>query len=76
MASVVKTVNEDIGEDTKPSFVKEVMRTRGMKFRKVKHIPMLANSERSLILRQRWALAFFGLPQGKRLIFLDETWLG
>ena len=52
------------------------MRALGMRYRKVTHIPMQGNSERSLVLRQQWALAFFQLPRNTRLICLDETWLG
>ena len=47
-----------------------------MRYRKVRHIPMAGNSERSLVLRQQWALAFLQLPPKTRLICLDETWLG
>jgi hypothetical protein len=52
------------------------MKARGMRYRKVRHIPMAGNSERSLVLRQQWALAFLQLPPKTRLICLDETWLG
>ena len=52
------------------------MKSMGMRFKKVRHIAMAGNSERSLVLRQQWALAFFSLPADKVLINLDETWLG
>ena len=48
----------------------------GMKFKKVKHIPMNGNKDRSLVLRQQWALTFLALPLGTRIICIDETWLG
>ena len=40
------------------SYVKEQMHVVGLKYGKVKHISMGGNSEKSLVLRQRWALAF------------------
>ena len=33
----------------------------GMSYRKVKPLSLQANSEKNIILRQRWALAFLGL---------------
>ena len=75
--AVVNQVKEDVGVDIPSSRVREAMHDLGMRYRKVSQIPMLANSERSLVLRQRWALAFLGLDHSKKIILnVDETWLG
>jgi hypothetical protein len=47
-----------------------------MKYKKVKLIPFLANSQKSLVLRQQFALVMLDLlHQGKRILNIDETWL-
>jgi transposase len=49
----------------------------GMSFRKVKALSLHANSERSLVLRQQFALLFLEHLHAKpRVINIDETWLG
>ena len=49
----------------------------GLKFKKVKNIPQHANSTTNLVLRQQWALLYLDLlPKKKRIISIDETWLG
>ena len=62
----------------KESEVKSVMRKElGMKFKKVKAISLTANSERNLILRQQFALAFLRLNLREKVIInIDETWIG
>ena len=46
-------------------------------YRKVKQIAVQANSERCLVLRQRWAISFLELDhKNKNIINIDETWLG
>ena len=53
------------------------MKDLGYKFRKVNHIAMSANSERSLVLRQQWAITLLKEnPSKKVLLNLDETWCG
>jgi hypothetical protein len=53
------------------------MKDMGMKFRKVHHIALSANSQRSLVLRQKWAIALLRHDLTKTVILnLDETWLG
>ena len=48
-----------------------------MRFRKVRTLSTGANSDRTLILRQQFALEFLNLVQaGKTIINIDETWLG
>ena len=63
--------------DVTISYVLEQMSILGLKYCKVKHISMKGNSEKCLVLRQRWALAFLGLDfKAKNVINIDETWLG
>ena len=47
-----------------------------MRFKKIKHVPMAANSNRSLILRQRWSMLFLRQPHDKVFINLDQSWCG
>ena len=48
-----------------------------MKYRKLNKIPMQGNSERSLVLRQQWALAFLRQDLSQKIVLnVDETWLG
>ena len=56
---------------------REVMKDMKMKYRKVNHIAMSANSQRSLVLRQQWAVTLLRQnPINKVLLNLDESWLG
>ena len=49
----------------------------GMSYRKVQPVPLHANSEKNLVLRQRWALELLALLRaGKTILNIDETWLG
>ena len=57
--------------------VRRVMLAKGMRYRKVVHIPLKANSDRNLVLRQRWAMAVLEKDHKHRVFLnLDETWLG
>ena len=54
--------------------VRLIMKHMGMKYRKVVHIPLKANSERNLILRQQWALKYIDAVQHPRVVVtIDET---
>ena len=45
----------------------------GMRYKRIVHIAPQANSERNLILRQRFALEFLALAQrGKEFLNVDE----
>ena len=47
-----------------------------MGYRKAKLIPITCNDERSLVLRQQYALRMLALFQsGRRIINIDESWL-
>ena len=48
-----------------------------MRFRKIKIVSLHSNSEKNLVLRQRWALEFLAQARKKKVfINVDETWLG
>ena len=48
-----------------------------MRFKKLMHISVHANSPKNLVLRQQYALKLIGLLRaGKRILNVDETWLG
>ena len=49
----------------------------GMRFRKIKTVSLHSNSEKNLVLRQRWAIEFLALVRKKKIFLnVDETWLG
>ena len=73
---VKKKLKDEAGLDMKAWRICKVMNDLGMRYRKVKHIPLQGNTDRSLVLRQQWAQKLFQLPHVTRLICLDETWLG
>ena len=58
--------------------VRDVMREElGMRYRKIKTVSLHSNSEKNLVLRQRWSLEFLTQARKKRVfINVDETWLG
>ena len=48
-----------------------------MRYRKIQDVALYTNSEKNLILRQRWALEFLSLCWKKKVFLnIDETWLG
>ena len=48
----------------------------GAKYKKIKKIPYLGNSDRCLLLRQHYARFMLAqLSSGVRVINLDQTWL-
>jgi hypothetical protein len=52
-------------------------RDHGMRYRKIKDTAMHSNSDKNLVLRQRWALEFLSLSKNnKQYLCIDETWLG
>ena len=49
----------------------------GMRYKKVHPVALHANSEKNLVLRQRFAMVFLDIMlAGKRVVNLDESWLG
>ena len=74
---VIDEVKLRLDIDVTTSYVLEQMHNLGLKYSKVKHISMQGNSAKSLVLRQRWALAFLEMDyKTKNVINIDETWLG
>ena len=56
--------------------VRNVMTQMGMRYKKVIHIPLKANSERNLVLRQQWALKYLDILQHNKIVLtIDETWV-
>ena len=53
----------------------KIMRDLGMRYRKVHHIALSANSQRSMVLRQLWAIKLLEHNlMSTVLLNLDETW--
>lgn len=51
-------------------------RDHGMRYRKIVDVAIFSNSERNLVLRQRWALEFLTLARNKHtFLAVDESWL-
>ena len=70
-------VEDHIINSLKETEVRKIMKDKGMSFKKVNQIALSANSQRSLVLRQKWALKLLAQgPSKKVLLNLDETWLG
>ena len=55
---VVKAVKTKLGMTLTNTYVADQMKSMGLKYQKVKHISWQGNSEKSLVLRQRWAISF------------------
>jgi len=48
-----------------------------MRYRDIKDTAIHSNSEKNLVLRQRWALEYLSLLKNKKnFLNIDETWLG
>ena len=63
-------------ELTKPQICRTMRKEFRLGYRKVGGIPVQANSERCLVLRQQYALRMVGvLEQGIRVINIDESWI-
>ena len=49
----------------------------GMSYRKIQPVTLRTNSERNLVLKQKFALTLIQLLQsGKKVLNIDQTWLG
>ena len=77
VAQVQERVLENSGRKISLQYVRKAFRQRlGLRYKKVKKIPFQGNSERSLVLRQQFAIKLLGiLDAGKRILNIDETWL-
>ena len=75
--AVIARVSEQDGPQCTEREVRLVMKAMGMTYRKVKHIPIGANSNRNLILRQRFVMAALAKDNKQRVYLnVDETWIG
>ena len=76
--AVVADLNAQGGAQVTAGTVRSVMREElGMRFRKIKTVSLHSNSEKNLVLRQRWALEFLAQARKKKVFLnVDETWLG
>ena len=65
-------------ESISEKLVRDVMKQElGMSYRKILDGALHSNSEKNLVLRQRWALEFLNLTRHKKVFLnIDETWLG
>jgi hypothetical protein len=58
-AHVIKSLTNEHYIKTTEQEVRDVMkRELGMSYRKIKQVSLHSNSEKNLVLRQRWALEF------------------
>ena len=74
---VIDRLQQQSGIICKTSEVRKVMKDKGMRYKKVLHVPIGANSPRNLILRQRWAMTCLDKDHKERVwLNIDETWLG
>lgn len=71
-------VNELAEAPVTEQLVRSVMKEElGMSYRKIKTVSLHSNSEKNLVLRQRWAIEFLAQARKKKVfINIDETWLG
>ena len=71
--SVVDQLKERLELEVKVEYVRKQMKDMRLSYMKVKHINVGANTERSLVLRQRWALQFLSMDwRHKNVIYVDE----
>ena len=75
---VLNHVTQQQGITTTVREVRSVMKQElGMRYRKIHTVSLHSNSEKNLVLRQRWALEFLALARKKKVFLnIDETWLG
>ena len=68
----------DAGQIFKEKEICSVMKwDMGMRYKKVVHVSIHANSAKNLVLRQQFALEYIRLlVSGRTILNVDETWLG
>ena len=74
---VKEEVRRTHGVNTKLTVVKSVFRSHfGLKYKRIKRTPGLANSSKNLVLRQKFGTKMLELlTEGKRILNVDETWV-
>jgi len=76
-AQVTSLVNSESDLKVKNYETLSVMKAMGMRFKKIQHVPLKANSDRNLIIRQHWAITTIEKDHKSRVFLnIDETWLG
>ena len=75
---IVSKVNACAEAPVSEQMVRSVMKEElGMCYRKIKTVSLHSNSEKNLVLRQRWAIEFLDQARKKKIFLnIDETWLG
>ena len=75
---IKREVVDQTGLEISNRLISDVVKTStNLKFKKMKRIPMHANSLRNQYMRQQFALKMLDLLQsGKRIIAVDESWFG
>ena len=74
--SVASGLQAELGLEVKEAEVRRVMKGMGMRYRKVVHVPLHANSEMNLVLRQQWALKYLEIMQHQKVVLsIDESWV-
>ena len=78
VGSAQKRLSEEEQIDSKEAEIRSIMRRDlKMRYKKLVHISLHANSPKNLILRQQFALQLIKLlKSGKTILNVDETWLG
>ena len=76
--AVADSINADGRKPVSENTVRSVMRDDlDMRYRKIKTVSLHSNSEKNLVLRQRWALEFLTQARRKKVFLnIDETWIG
>ena len=73
---VVDKIDECSDVQLKHSFVRQQMLSMGLKYKKIKNISWQGNSEKSLVLRQQFAIRFLDIDHKNVIVInVDETWL-
>ena len=78
VGTIQKAIKETKGEEIKQHVIRDVMKKdMAMSYKKVVPVSLQANSQRNLILRQQFGLTLISLlNRGKKILNVDETWLG
>ena len=76
--AIANEMNATNAEQVTEKAVRSVLREElDMRYRKIKTVSLHSNSEKNLVLRQRWALEFLAQARRKNVFLnVDETWLG
>jgi len=74
---VKKKIKQEHEVELSTNAVQKVMKqSMGLSYRRVRKVPVQANSERCLVLRQQYAMVMLSMLDAKtRVLNIDETWL-